>query len=289
MLKMKRCTGRAVFTALLTLTTVTACDSGGPGTSSRATSDIFSRPGGVNVGTNTDQPGFGQLTPGGNERGGFDVDLWRWLGSHVPPIFTPIPVDLTIDERIRALQEGRVQLVVETFSITDERRKLVGFAGPYMITRQGVMVRTGDQRIRVIDDLAGKVVCTISGSTSLEQLNAGSLKQQIVITVEKGAKGCVDRLVGQQVDAVSTDELILKGFALNDPTRLSLVRNLTFGAQERYGIGLPHGDIAACKVTTAKLKEFITSGSWDLFFSQHFPDLPHEPHKPDPYNLDPCD
>jgi ABC-type amino acid transport substrate-binding protein len=65
------------------------------------------------VGTNTDQPGFGQLTPGGNERGGFDVDLWRWLGGHVPPIFTPIPVDLTIDERVKALEEGKVQLVVE--------------------------------------------------------------------------------------------------------------------------------------------------------------------------------
>jgi glutamate transport system substrate-binding protein len=47
--------------------------------------------------------------------------------------------------------------------------------------------------------------------------------------------------------------------------------------------------VAACKTMTAKLREFITSGSWDVFFSQHFPNLPHELYKPDPYNLDPCD
>lgn len=104
MLTMRGRTGRALFTALLTLTALTACDNGGPGASSpTGSTSVFSRPGGVNVGTNTDQPGFGQLTPGGNERGGFDVDLWRWLGGHVPPIFTPIPVDLTIDERVKAL------------------------------------------------------------------------------------------------------------------------------------------------------------------------------------------
>jgi hypothetical protein len=47
--------------------------------------------------------------------------------------------------------------------------------------------------------------------------------------------------------------------------------------------------VAACKTMTAKLREFITNGSWDVFFSQHFPNLPHELYKPDPYNLDPCD
>jgi glutamate transport system substrate-binding protein len=285
-------TSRVFFAAFLTLTALTACQTGGPVTPSPITDaapDIFSRPGGVNVGTITDEPGFGQLTPGANERGGFDVDLYRWLGNHVPPTFTPVPVDLTIDERIGALTEGKVQLVVETFSITDERRKSIGFAGPYMITKQGMMVRAGDHRIRTINDLAGKTICTISGSTSLDQLNEGPLKHQITITVEKGYKGCSDRLLNEQVDAVSTDAIILEGFALNDSTRLSVVKTLTFGAQERFGVGLPRGDVAACKTMTAKLREFITSGSWDVFFSQHFPNLPHELYKPDPYNLDPCD
>jgi ABC-type amino acid transport substrate-binding protein len=108
MSKVVRRTGTMLFAACLTLT---ACQTGAPVTS--PAQDIFSRPGGVNVGVLTDEPGFGQLIPGSNDRGGFDVDLYRWLGSHVPPYFTPVPVDLTVDDRERALREGRVQLVVE--------------------------------------------------------------------------------------------------------------------------------------------------------------------------------
>lgn len=271
---------------------LTACQTPGQSLSSASPSpapDIFSRPGGVNVGTVTDQPGFGQLTPGDNVRSGFDVDLYRWLGNNVPPTFTPLPVDLTIDERIGALKDGKVQLVVETFSITDKRREVIGFAGPYMITQQGVMVRTGDDRIGTLEDLSGKTVCTLSGGTSLDQLNAGSLKDRINVTVERGIKGCVDRLLQKQVDAVSVDEISLQGFVRNDPANLAVVKNLTFGAKDRFGVGLPHGDVAACETMTNKLRTFITNGAWDSFFSLHFPDVPHEKYKPDPYNLDPCE
>lgn len=279
--KVVRRTGAMLFAAYLTLT---ACNTPPKDQSAQ---DIFSRPGGINIGVLTDEPGFGLLTPGSNERAGFDVDLYRWLGDHVPPTFTPVPVDVTIDERERALRDGRVQLVVEAYSITDDRRNSVGFAGPYMLSREGIVVRVGDNRIRKISDLAGKTVCTLSGSTSLSQINSSSLKNQITLTVEKGFRGCVDRLLREQVDAVATDQIILIGLALSDPTHLSVVKDLTFGAQERYGVGLPRGDTAACKTVTAKLKEFITSGSWDQFFTAHFPNLDHDQYKPDPYNLDP--
>jgi glutamate transport system substrate-binding protein len=253
-----------------------------------AAPDIFSRSGGVNIGTVTDGPGFGDLKPGSNSREGFDVDLYRWLGNHVPPTFTPIPVDLTLDERVNALQDGRVQLVVATFSITDERRKSIGFAGPYLITHQGIMVRAGDTRIHNFKDLAGMTICTLSGSTSLTQLNEGPVKNQIVLVAEKSYNLCVDRLLDNQVDAVSTDQIVLDGLAAANPTHLSVVSDFTFGMEERYGIGLPHGNIPACQVMTAKLREFITSGSWDQFFSRHFPKVDPSPYKPDPYALDPC-
>lgn len=283
---------RMLFASLFALTTLTACESG-PGLSSptpSAASDIFR--GSVNVGTSSYQPGFAVLTPSSNINEGFDVDLYRWLGSHVPPLFTPVPVYLTVKERDGALKEGGgAKFVVETYSITDERRKSVGFAGPYMLSRQGVMVRAGDRRIQTIDDLAGKTVCTLAGSTSEKQIKEGPLESRIITTTEAGYKECIDRLFGEQrqVDAISTDEIILQGFVRNDPTKLSVVQGLTFGAQERYGVGLPHGDIAACRIMTAKLKEFITSGTWDIFFDQHFRGLPHKEYKPDPDKLDPCD
>jgi glutamate transport system substrate-binding protein len=288
MSKTMRWAGSILLAACLALT---ACETNSAAIdrpAAGAAPDIFSRAGGVNVGTVTDDPGFGELKPGSNKREGFDVDLYRWLGNHVPPTFTPIPVDLTLDERVNALRDGRVQLVVATFSITDERRKSIGFAGPYMITHQGMMVRAGDARIHNTKDLTGMTVCTLSGSTSLTQLNEGLLKNQIILTVEKSYNLCVDRLLNGQVDTVSTDQIVLNGLAASDPTHLSVVKEFTFGAEERYGIGFPRGDIEACKVITAKIREFITSGSWDQFFGEHFPNVDHGPYKPDPYNLDSC-
>jgi len=282
------CAGSILLAACLALTSCATNSAAIDQSTTRTAPDIFSRPGGINVGAVTDAPGFGELEPGSNIREGFDVDLYRWFGNHVPPTFTPIPVDVTIEERVNALRDGRVQLVVATFSITDERRESIGFAGPYLLTHQGMMVRAGDTRIRSAKDLTGMTVCTLSGSTSLIQLNEGVLRNQIVLTVEKSNKQCVDRLLSGQVDAVSTDQIVLDGLAAADPTRLSVVDGFTFGAEERYGIGLPHGDTAACEIMTAKIREFITSGSWDQFFDKHFPGADHANYKPDPYNLDSC-
>jgi glutamate transport system substrate-binding protein len=85
---------------------------------------------------------------------------------------------------------------------------------------------------------------------------------------------------------VSTDQIVLNGLAASNLTHLSIVKELTFGAEERYGIGFPRDDIEACKVITAKIREFITSDSWDQFFGEHFPNVDHGPYKPAPYNLD---
>jgi len=242
----------------------------------------------VNIGVATDLPGLGFLTPGSNQRTGFDIELADWLGLHVNPQFDPNFVDLTIDKRSEALSAGRVQLIIEVFSITDDRRKAIGFAGPYLITRQGIMVRTGDNSIRTVEDLAGKTVCVPSGSTSLNRLRDGPLKGRNLITDERGFTDCVKRLRAGSVDAVSTDQLILHGVATTDPTHLS-VSDVTFGEQERYGIGLRHGDAAACKMLTAKVREFIVDGYWGRFFAENFPGLNPSDYKPDPYGLDTCE
>jgi glutamate transport system substrate-binding protein len=243
----------------------------------------------VNVGVRTDEPGFGNLIRGTNDREGFDVDLYRWLSEHVSPKFTPVPVDLTAEERERALQDGTVQLIVETYAITDPRRKFVGFAGPYMLSREGIMVRATDKRIHTISDLPGKTVCTLSSSTADIEIRDMQLYHQINLISEPAFSTCVDLLIKGDADAVSTDQIILTGFTLDDPAHLSVVQDLTFGPQDRLGVGLPHGDTADCIKVADALKEFIISGEWDVFFTEHFPRLPHAQYKPDPNKLDRCE
>lgn len=242
------------------------------------------------AGVGTDAPGWGWLTVGSNARSGFDIDLVRWLAQrhNVDPSF----VDLTSSQRIPALQDHQVRIVVETFSITDDRRSKVSFAGPYMITKQGFLVRSGDNRIRSLSDLAGKFVCTARGTTSLaqlQQLDKGPLAGRMTITQEDSDDQCVSDLDSKTVDAVSTDQLILAGLAAADPDHdLAVIPGIVFGAQERYGIGLPFADTADCQIYSADIRYFIISGQWKTYFQQEFPGIPVVGHEPDPTYLDPC-
>jgi len=242
----------------------------------------------INVAVATDLPGIALLKGGENQWTGFDADLWRWLGTHSTPPFRSVEVPAATDERERFLIDGRARLVVNVFSITDDRRTRITLVGPYLITRQGVMVRASDTRIDKASDLDGKRVCVPAGSTSLDQLLEGPLRAQVTIIPEVANSTCVALLLSEQVDAYTTDQLVLHGFSNANPGRLALVPSLVFGPQERYGIGLPPGDIAGCEAITAKLREFLTNGDWEQFFGTHFPNLTPSDFKPDVKRLDPC-
>ncbi|NUT98041.1 MAG: transporter substrate-binding domain-containing protein [Saccharothrix sp.] len=265
-----------------TLSLLTACSLPPAPTTPSVASD---RP--LNVGVGTDIPGLAVLNADTHERLGFDVDLYRWLAHNTSPEFTPVEVDVTIADRVNAIAQGRVQLVVSVFSITDERRGKIAFAGPYLLSKQGFMVRSDfDQPIRTLDDLTGRTVCTQSGSTSYNQLTTGALRNRVTTTTEIGTRQCVERLLRNQVDVASTDEIVLRGFALQNPALKVL--DLTFGAQERYGVGLPKNDRALCERMSEGIKGFITNGAWDQFFRANFGDLAPSGYKPDPFRLDPC-
>ncbi|NMO93710.1 transporter substrate-binding domain-containing protein [Actinomycetospora sp. TBRC 11914] len=238
------------------------------------------------IGTATDLPHIAQFAPGSNQSKGFDVDLFQWLANNTQRGFYPIPVPLLIKQREDALESGRVQMVVEAYSIVDEKKNRVSFAGPYMITQQGVMVRAGDTRISSADDLVGKTVCTLTGSTSFRQL--APLNGRATITTEDSGAECVKDLEEGQVDAVTTDQLVLYGFQLDASTAVAVLPNIRFGQYERYGIGLPKGDVAACQAITQSLVTLITSRQWDTFFTAEFPGLDSSTFRPNPYQLDSC-
>lgn len=242
----------------------------------------------MDVGVANDMPGLSLAN--GYTYSGFDVDLYQWLGLHSTPAFTPVSVPLPVSARVTALESGRVDMVVDAFSITDKRRESILFAGPYLITKQGVMVKAGDKRITNLTELEGKHVCTLAGSTSLQQINESSMHERVLVDPRTGIKECVDDLRVGKVDAVSTDQLILYGFAKQDPANLSVVKNAIFGADERYGVGVPKGEVQLCEELSAKIKQFVIDGRWKSAFDEHFgginltPDL----YKPNPYDLDPC-
>ncbi|MFG3687714.1 transporter substrate-binding domain-containing protein [Micromonospora sp. NPDC047740] len=196
----------------------------------------------IKIGVATTEPLMGELRNGTHT--GFDVEIGRYIASSLG--FEGDQriewVALSTEDRIPALQAGTVDLVVSSFSITEERKKLVSFAGPYFVTTQEVMVPTRlKDRIRTIEDLRepGYRICTSGGSTTEAELEKHAVKAYVV----KDVGDCVEGIRKGRYDAVSSDETILAGFLSRYPTEFEIV-DMPFGTSEQLGIGVPIGDPA---------------------------------------------
>ncbi|MGN6405915.1 glutamate ABC transporter substrate-binding protein, partial [Sinomonas sp.] len=208
-----------------------------------------------------DQPGLGYLDPVSNERTGFDIDIARWiaasLGYDEKDIeFTAIPSA----NREQAIVNGDIDYYVGTYSITDARKKKVDFAGPYFVTGQGLLVKKSNTTINSEKDIAGKTVCSATGSTPLQniQKNFPQTRAQSFDTYSQ----CVDALKNGQVDAVTTDQAILIGYAAQDPDNLKVVGQPF--TTEKYGVGLTKGDTALRKF----VNDMFTNGkdTWQKIY-----------------------
>jgi glutamate transport system substrate-binding protein len=195
----------------------------------------------VVVGVKEDQPGLGYLDVTTGERTGFDVDIARWiaasLGYDEDKIeFKPI----ASANREQAIVNGDVDYYVGTYSITDKRKEQIAFAGPYFITGQGLLVGA-DSDITGEDDLtADTTVCSATGSTPIQNIRENFPD---VPTKEFDLySACVEALLSGEVQAVTTDQAILIGYAAQDPDNLKVVGEPF--SEERYGVGLAKDDAA---------------------------------------------
>jgi len=205
------------------------------------TFDAIKSADGVTVGVKEDQPNLGYLDAATGERTGFDIEIARWIAASLGYGEDKIEfVAIPSANREAAIVNGDIDYYVGTYSITDERKELVDFAGPYFVTGQGLLVKSDNTDITSDQDLVGKTVCSATGSTPIQNIkdNYPGVK-----TVEfETYSQCVDAMNDGQADAVTTDEAILIGYAAQDPENLKVVGEPF--SEERYGIGVPKGDDA---------------------------------------------
>ncbi|HET7477486.1 MAG TPA: glutamate ABC transporter substrate-binding protein [Dermatophilaceae bacterium] len=215
--------------------------------------------GGVKIGIKFDQPGMGLKD--GSKYTGFDVDVAKYVAKKLGYADTDITfVEAPSAQRETLIQTGQVNYVVGTYSITDARKEKVSFAGPYFIAGQDLLVRADDSAITGPEALTGKKLCSVKGSTSAAKVKTSypGVQLQEYDTYSK----CVEALVGKAVDALTTDNTILAGYAAQAAYAGKLkVVGKTFST-ENYGIGLKKGDTALCTKITDALKSFISDGSW---------------------------
>lgn len=278
--------GALIAAAALTLT---GCNGGSPtdakggGTGNGSSESVIPKPaenvkvdgsptfekiqkrGKVIIGVKEDQPGLGYLDNVTKERSGFDVDIARWIAASLGYREDKIEYKaIASANREQAIVNGDIDYYVGTYSINDKRKKDIDFAGPYFVTGQGLLVKKGGTDYQSLEQLDGKTVCSATGSTPIQNIkeNFPKIKTQEFDLYS----ACVESLVNGQVDAVTTDQAILIGYAAQDPDNL-MVTTGPLLTEEKYGVGLAKGDDAL----RAHINTLFTDGgaTWKKIFDKN--------------------
>ena len=236
----------------------------------------------ITIGTKFDQPGFGLANPQGVPEG-FDVEVAKIVAGGLGIS----PEDIQWKETVSAnresfIQNGDVDIVVATYTINDARKQLIDFAGPYYVAGQDIMVATGNPLgIQGPDDLAGKRVCSVEGSTPAQNIRDNYPEAQL--TLFDVYSKCADALRNGQVDAVTTDNVILTGLVQGGQGAFELVGNPF--TQEPYGIGLKKGDDDFRGYINDTLEQSFQDGSWAAAWDRTAGAITGEP-APEPPTID---
>ncbi|QGV77797.1 glutamate ABC transporter substrate-binding protein [Streptomyces ficellus] len=211
------------------------------------------------VGAKEDQPYLGEKDPAGGRYSGFDIEIAKMTAAHLG--FDPATVSfrtIASANRETALQNGQIDYYVGTYTINDNRKKLVGFAGPYFLAGQDLLVRADETGIKGPRDLAGKRVCSAAGSTPYQRIEEEYPQADLVAYDTYSI--CVDNLLTYQVDAVTTDDTILLGYAAKVPDELKVVGQPF--SEEPYGVGVPRSDNALRFAIDDALQANEENGNW---------------------------
>ncbi|GAA4878460.1 glutamate ABC transporter substrate-binding protein [Saccharopolyspora cebuensis] len=251
-----------------------------PGTTMAA----LQQQGTIRVGTKVDQPLFGLKGLDGQMQG-FDVEIAEIVAGKLGIAPENIEwVETPSKTREEVLEQGRVDMVVATYTINDARKERISFAGPYYQAGQDLMVKADDTSITGPESLrpAGAKVCSVTGSTPAEEIKKYVDASNLVL-FDVYSK-CADALRTGQVQAVTTDNVILLGLVEKSGGEFKLVEKPF--TEEPYGIGIKKGDVAFCEFINQSLTEAAQDGAYEAAWkatagtvSERTPQLPE---------FDPC-
>lgn len=221
----------------------------------------------IAIGIKFDQPGLGQKTPQGYS--GFDVDVATYVAKKLG--YGPDQIEWKESksaDRETMLQRGDVQFIAATYSITPEREQKVDFAGPYLLAHQDVLLRADESGIKAAGDLNGKKLCSVSGSTSAQNLKA-KLAPKANLQTYPTYSACLSGLQSGAIDALTTDDSILAGYAAQTQFKGKFKLGGLKMTNENYGIGVKKGSDLKAKINKA-LESMVSDGSWEAAVKKNF-------------------
>lgn len=230
--------------------------------------------GNVTLGTKFDQPGLGLREPDGSMTG-LDVEVATYVVNSIaaengwdePSIDwreTPSA------QRETLIQNGEVDMITATYSINPGRSESVNFGGPYLLTHQALLVQDSNNEINGLDDLEGKILCSVTGSTPAQKVKEALPTVQL--QEYDTYSSCTEALRQGNVDAMTTDATILNGYAAQSPGNFRVVEMEKDGepfTNEYYGIGLAKDDTEGTDAINTALEAMFEDGSFDKFISDN--------------------
>ncbi|WP_086828261.1 glutamate ABC transporter substrate-binding protein [Allokutzneria sp. NRRL B-24872] len=247
--------GLRIGASVAALAVLAACgggSGGGSGIEARAKS------GKLVVGIKFDQPGMGLKTPTGFT--GFDVDVAKYIAKELGVDESKIEFkEAPSAQRENLLEKGDVDMIAATYSITNDRKQKVLFAGPYLTPGQDLLVRVNDNSITGPEALNGKKLCSVKGSTSAKAVK-DKFANQAQLQEYGGYSECLAGLESGAIDALSTDDSILAGYAAANPGKFKLIGKPF--TKELIGVGLAKSDTKGRDAVNKALEKMMTSGAW---------------------------
>jgi glutamate transport system substrate-binding protein len=222
----------------------------------------------IKIGIKYDQPGLGLKEPNGSFSG-FDVDVATYVAGKLGYKPSQIEwVETKSADRENALSRGDVKFIAATYSITDERKQKVDFAGPYFLAHQDLLVKK-DSDITKGTDLNGKNLCSVTGSTSAQNVQK-SIAPKANLKENSGYSECIASLQSGAVDALTTDDSILAGYASQDKYKGQFKLAGLKLSNENYGIGVKKGDSATLNKINDALTAMVSDGTWKKDVEKNF-------------------
>jgi len=221
----------------------------------------------VTIGIKYDQPGIGLKE--GSKYTGMDVDVATYVAKELGYDEKNITFkEAPSAQRETLLQNGQVKMIFASYSITDARKEKVSFAGPYLVAGQDLLVKADNTDITGPDALNGKKLCSVTGSTSAQKVK-DKFAKTVQLQEYDGYSKCLVAVGAGAVDALTTDNTILAGYASQEANKGKFkVVGKTFST-ERYGVGLKKGDTETCTKVNDALKKMVDSGEWQKAFDKN--------------------
>lgn len=222
------------------------------------------------IGITQGLPLFGEIDPLSGDLSGFDVALAREIARELGVREDQIRFrDTLVADRMAALEQGRVDMVVLAMTITPEREQRVAFTRPYFVAGQSILVSQENRGIGSFRDLPGQRVCAVPQSTSATFVATRVPDAELELLPNFHA--CVNMLRSGGVAAVVTDDIVLAGFAADDESLLLVGGQIT---TEPYGVAFRRGDSDLVAFADDVIQEMINDGRWGKLYFEYLGGIP---------------